>query len=197
MLHYGVFTGIIRNMIRSAGEIMLAAVLTFVMTVSCGGQKKERDSSGVGGCSLDTVVIGTSFRRSEPVPSAAWIRIHSIEFAGELRYRKAVDHLVAAIDSAGVELYSCSELLHIESGPCWPPYTITLRVNAPRREDTEPVRSMLGKGSLNGLIPLEERPPGYGAIFITCGKYAIDWWTVWYSEQAGRRENPAAGPAKD
>lgn len=185
-LNFRTITDRICNMIRITGKIISVTVLTFVMTVSCGGQKSDSDSRRVGGCSLDTTIIGTALRRAAPPDSAAWIKIHSVRFAGEDRYRKAVDYLIASIDSSGLRLYSCSELVHIESGPCWPPFAITLRTGASRKEDTEPLREMLLDGSLNGLTPSEERPPEYGSLFISCGRYAEDWWTVWYSEETAR-----------
>jgi len=175
----------ITGMLRSVTEALSAVFLVVAFSAACGGQNMNEQTEKVGGCSLDTLVVGTSFTLDEPPASAAWMKVHSMEFAGEENYRRAVDHLAAALDSAGVKVFSCSELIHIKSGPCWPPYTITLRIKADKREDTEAVRGLLRNMQIGGLAPSMERPAGYGTLFISCGRYAVDWWTVWYREKAG------------
>jgi hypothetical protein len=36
--------------------------------------------------------------------------------------------------------------------------------------------------SIYGFPASGKRPDGYGVLFITCGRYAVDWWTVWYGK---------------
>ncbi|MBD3179519.1 MAG: hypothetical protein GF417_07830 [Candidatus Latescibacteria bacterium] len=173
-------------MTKLSNTIVLYALVAFSVSAGFGQQREEPDKQRVGGCSLDTVAVGTSFRRANPPSSAAWIKVHSIEFAGEDIYRDAVRQVSSALDSAGIAVFSCSELVHIEEGPCWPPYTVTLRIDTRKKEETARLRQLLELNSPGGLAHSKERPPGYGVLFITCGRYAVDWWTVWYRDNSGK-----------
>ncbi len=175
----------------AAGHFMKRSILVtlaFVIIVSCSDASSDRDSTTadkkgakLGGCVIDTITIGTGLvRATAPRGKAARIEILSIEPVGEDLLRRAAVELTALLDSAGVTLYSRSELLHVKEGPCWPAYRITLLIDAGSRERSELIRTSLSGARLAAAAPAAERPPGYGLFFVTCGKGDRDWWTVWY-----------------
>jgi hypothetical protein len=157
--------------------------IAFLIAASCSGASSDREEKKLGGCVIDTITIGTGLVRA-PAPRgrAARIEILSLTPVGEERYRRAAAGLAAVLDSAGISVYSRSELLHVERGPCWPAYRITFLIDVESRGHSERIRDALGRTRIAGVAPATERPENYGFFFITCGKGDRDWWTVWYTE---------------
>ena len=165
-------------------------VLCFLV-VSCSGASSDQDSARadrkgpkIGGCVMDTIAIGTGLVRAQPPRgAAARIEILSVNPVEEEVFRRAADELTALLDTAGIAIYSRSELLHIKKGACWPPYRITFLVDAGSREASEPIRAVLEGTNIAEASPASERPKGYGLFFVTCGRGDRDWWTVWYARE--------------
>jgi hypothetical protein len=162
--------------------------LVSVLVISCSDASSDKDSTDVdkkgvkiGGCVIDTITVGTGLVRAmAPRGQAARIEILSLKSLGEELFRRAAIELTALLDSAGVIVYSRSELLHIKEGPCWPAYRITFIIDAGSHEHGELIRAALSGARLADAAPAAERPTGYGLFFVTCGKGDRDWWTVWY-----------------
>ncbi len=134
----------------------------------------------VGGCTVETIAIGTGKNLStEAPPDAAWIRVSSVEPAENELYKKAALDLTKALEMRGVEIYSRSELMHVAEGPCWPPYSVEFRVKL-SDQPGRPIYKFLLNTPIAEHRPGAERPDGYGPFFITCGFGSSDWWTVWY-----------------
>jgi hypothetical protein len=161
-------------------------VLAFAAAVSnCTKGKSSQNSprtEKVGGCEIETIVIGTGIAGSDEAPSdAAWIRASSVEFIGNELYAKAAADLKKALGARGVKIYGCTELTHVKEGPCWPPYSIEYRI-ALTQEAGGRLRTFLQQNALANCRPLAERPEGYATFFVSCGSGSSDWWTVWYQK---------------
>jgi hypothetical protein len=134
----------------------------------------------VGGCTVETIAIGTGMNVSAEAPSdAAWIRVSSVEFADNELYKKAALDLAKALEMRNVEVYSRSELMHVAEGPCWPPYSVEFRIKLNEQAGGSIHKFLLGT-PIAEHRPGSERPDGYGPFFISCGYGSSDWWTVWY-----------------
>ncbi len=163
--------------------------ILFVTTLACAlvaaalGCDKDTgtvQTQRIGGCTIETIDIGTALNISEQAPDdAAWIRVSSVEPAEYDVYKDAVHDLARALELRGVEIYSCTGLRQVAEGPCWPPYSIELRIKM-NESASAPVRKYLQTTPLAQHVPTTERPEGYGPFFVTCGSGSSDWWTVWY-----------------
>ncbi|HUV35723.1 MAG TPA: hypothetical protein VMX58_02160 [Patescibacteria group bacterium] len=171
----------------------ILVTIVLMLAVSCSDASQDRNSAGadkkgaaIGGCVIDTIVIGTGLLRA-PAPRgrAARIDILSLKPAGNELFLRAAGELTALLDSAGVTVYSRSELLHVKKGACWPAYRITLLIDADPGDRGEAIRAALEGTHLADAAPAAERPEGYGLFFVTCGKGDRDWWTVWYTDRSG------------
>ncbi len=156
--------------------------LLFLFPAACVGTTSSKHEKKVGGCEIDTISLGIKMERGEaPSRKAARIEILSLEFIGDKLYKQIAEELTSLLDSLKITIYSRSELLHIKKGPCWPPYRITLRIDATRSKHTETLCSELLKTPLADCSPSTERAKGYGLFFVTCGRGDKDWWTLWYT----------------
>jgi hypothetical protein len=167
---------------------ILFTILAFALAAAAFGCNKGKSSQSstqtqkVGGCEVETIAIGAGTAGYDEAPSdAAWIRLGSIEFAGNELYTQAAADLKKAIGARGVKIYGCTELTHIKEGPCWPPYSIECRIALVEQAGGH-LRTFLQQNALAGCRPLAERPEGYGTFFVTCGFGSSDWWTVWYQK---------------
>jgi len=169
-------------------RIFLALVLACVFTAAVSGCGKNKSDSGstqtrkIGGCEIETVTIGTGTGSAEEAPTeAAWIRASSVEFAGNDLYKKAAEDLRTALSARGVRIHSCTELMHVKEGSCWPPYSVEFRI-ALTEVASMRLRLFLQQNALAHCPPHAERPEGYGTFFVSCGTGDSDWWTVWYEK---------------
>jgi hypothetical protein len=136
----------------------------------------------VGGCTVETIKIGTGKNASAEAPSdAAWIRVSSVEFADNELYKKAALDLAKALERRNIGIYTCSELMHVADGPCWPPYSVELRIKL-HESMSDQIHRMFLVTPIADHRPGAERPDGYGPFFITCGLGSSEWWTVWYTK---------------
>ena len=134
----------------------------------------------IGGCTIETIKIGTGKNASaEAPPGAAWIRVSSVELAENELYKKAALDLSRALEMRNIEIYSRSELMHVAEGPCWPPYSVEFRIKLDESMGRQIHRFLL-ETPIADHRPGADRPEGYGPFFITCGFGSSDWWTVWY-----------------
>jgi len=168
---------------------LLAVIILAAFAAAAPGCKHNKSGPGsgqvrkIGGCEVETIKIGTKMKYTQETPDdATWIRVSSVAFAGNDVYKKAALDLTAALASRGVSFYSCSELIHIKSGTCWPPYAVEFRIKL-TQQAAERIRIHLEQIPIADHRPSKERPEGYGPFFITCGSGATDWWTVWYREE--------------
>lgn len=168
-------------------RILLALLCMCAIAAGSYGCSKGKSSEAaqtkkVGGCTVETIKIGTGKNVSDEAPSdAAWIRVSSVEPAENELYKKAALDLAKALELRGVEVYSRSELMHVAEGPCWPPYSVEFRIKLDEQAGA-PIHKYLLSTPLAAHRPGTERPDGYGPFFITCGFGSSDWWTVWYRE---------------
>jgi hypothetical protein len=168
-------------------KILFAILCVFVFAAtSCGCNKGKSTGAAqttkIGGCTVETIAIGTGKNVPDEAPSdAAWIRVSSVDFAENEIYKKAALDLAKALEVRGVEVYSCSELMHVTEGPCWPPYSVEFRIKL-NESMSEHIRKFLLGTPIAEHRPTSERPDGYGPFFISCGFGSSDWWTVWYME---------------
>jgi hypothetical protein len=134
----------------------------------------------IGGCTVETIKIGTGKNVSAEAPAdAAWIRVNSVEFADNELYKKAALDLAKALEMRNVEIYSRSELMHVTEGPCWPAYSVEFRIKL-NEAASGPIHNFLLGTPLADHRPGAERPDDYGPFFVSCGFGSYDWWTVWY-----------------
>jgi hypothetical protein len=165
-------------------------VLTFVVAFAAAsyGCGKGKSGSGapqtkkVGDCEIETITIGTGIAAAQEVPAdAMWIRVNALNSAGNELFKKAADDLKAALDARGVPIYSCTELTHVKSGPCWPAYSIEFRIKL-TEEAAGHFHRFLQQMGIANKRPVAERPDNYGPFFISCGMGSSDLWTVWYEK---------------
>lgn len=162
--------------------VMLCMCAFAAGSYGCNKGKSEGavQTKKVGGCTVETIRIGTGKNVSAEVPpDAAWIRVSSVEFAENALYKKAALDLAKALEMRGVEVFSRSELMHIAEGPCWPPYSVEFRIKLDETMSA-PIRKFLLGTPIAEHRPGADRPDDYGPFFITCGSGSSDWWTVWY-----------------
>jgi|WetSurMetagenome_2_1015567.scaffolds.fasta_scaffold35697_3 hypothetical protein len=134
----------------------------------------------IGGCTVQTIKIGTGKNVTADVPpDAAWIRVSSVEPAENEVYKKAALDLAKALEMRHVEVYTRSELMHVAEGPCWPPYSVEFRIKLDESTNAHLFKFLLGM-PLGDRRPGTERPEGYGPFFVSCGAGSSEWWTVWY-----------------
>jgi hypothetical protein len=167
---------------------MLFVLLAFACaaaaaSLGCSGGKSTSGSTQtkrIGGCEIETTAIGCGFGGADEAPAdAAWMRVSSVDFAGNDVYRKAALGVRELIESRGVKVYSCTELRHVKEGPCWPPYSIEFKISLTESSGRR-LFAFLQQNSLADCRPASERPENYGPFFVSCGTGASDWWTVWY-----------------
>ena len=125
--------------------------MLFFLVVYCSGASTDQDTTRsdkkgpkIGGCVIDTIKLGTGLVRAQaPRGKAARIEILSVKpVDGEL-FLQAAGELTALLDTAGIAIYSRTELLHVKEGACWPPYRITFLIDAGSRDDSERIRAAL------------------------------------------------------
>ncbi len=164
-------------------RILLVTLCAFAIAAAscgCGKSAGGPQTKKIGGCTVETITIGTGKSVSaEAPPDAAWIRVSSVEFADNEIYKNAALDLAKALEMRNVEVYSRSELMHVAEGPCWPPYTVEFRIGLDEAA-SGPIRRYLLGTPIAGHRPGAERPDDYGPFFISCGSGSYDWWTVWY-----------------
>lgn len=164
----------------------LAVLILAAFAAAAPGCRQGKPASGpaqlrkIGGCDIETIKIGTGMKGAKEAPAdAAWIRVSSVKFGGNELYKKAAQNLMEALALRGVPIFSRSELVHIKSGSCWPPYAVTFRIKMTEQAG-ERFRLFLQQTPLADHRPATERPQDYGPFFVTCGSGATDWWTVFY-----------------
>ncbi|MDD4858324.1 MAG: hypothetical protein PHD74_09505 [Candidatus Krumholzibacteria bacterium] len=150
-------------------------------SLGCGkGKSGTIQTKKIGGCVIETIAVGCGSGNADEAPAdAAWIRLSSMDFAGNELYKKAALDLKRLVSSEGVKVLSCTELRHVKDGPCWPPYSIELKVTLAEQRAMR-LRSFFEVNAIAVCRPLTERPEDYGTFFVSCGTGASDWWTVWY-----------------
>ncbi len=158
-------------------------VLAFA-AAACGCSKGKSagapQTKKIGGCTVETIKIGTGKNVSVEAPAdAAWIRVSSVEFADNELYKKAALDLSKALEMRNVKIYNRSELMHVKEGPCWPAYTVEFRIEL-NESMSGPIHKYLLGTPIAEHRPGTERPSDYGPFFISCGSGSYDWWTVWY-----------------
>jgi hypothetical protein len=163
--------------------MVLALTLSCVLAAALPGCKsgsRAPQTKKVGGCEIETTAIGAGVANPAGAPEgAAWIRVCSVEFAGNDLYKKAADDLKRALNARAVRIHTCTELQHVKDGPCWPPYSIEYRVDLTEDAGGR-MRTFLLQTPLANCRPVLERPEGYGTFFVSCGTGSSDWWAVWY-----------------
>jgi hypothetical protein len=162
--------------------VLLSVGLLAAGSYGCGkgSSKASVQTKKVGGCTIETTVIGTGQHLSAEAPAdAAWIRVSSVESSDNELFKKAALDLSNALTNRGIEIYRRSELMHVTEGACWPPYSVELRIKLDEPASAHFYKYLLTM-PIAGRRPGTERPPGYGPFFITCGSGSSDWWTVWY-----------------
>jgi len=169
--------------------MMRTIAFTFVVfacaaaAFGCSKGKSSQSSTQtrkIGGCEIETIAIGTGTAGYGEAPGdAAWIRLSSVEFAGNELYEQAAADLKNALGARGAKIYGCTELTHVKEGSCWPPYSIEFRIALTEQAGGH-LRTFLQQNALANCRPLAERPEGHGTFFVTCGFGSSDWWTVWY-----------------
>ena len=164
----------------------LAVLILAAFTAAAPGCRQSKSDSGsaqprkIGGCDIETIKIGTGMKGAQEAPAeAAWIRVSSVKFGGNELYKKAARNLTEALALRGIPVFTRSELVHIKSGSCWPPYAVEFKIKM-TEQAAERFRLFLQQTPLADHRPTAERPEGYGPFFVTCGSGATDWWTVWY-----------------
>ena len=166
--------------------LVLTLVVAFAATsYGCGKGKSGSGASRtkkVGDCKIETIAIGTGITSAEEAPAdAAWIRVNAVDSVGNEVFKQAADDLKTALEGRAVQIYSCTELTHVISGPCWPAYSVEFRINLAEGEAGE-FHRFLGQMAVADKRPAAERPDDYGPFFISCGTGSSDWWTVWYEK---------------
>jgi hypothetical protein len=168
-------------------EILFAILCVCIFAAASYGCNKGKSAGAVqtkkvGGCTMETIKIGTGKNVSDEAPSdAAWIRVSSVEFAENEIYKKAALDLAKALEMRNVRIYRCTELVHVAEGSCWPPYSVEFRIKL-NEQAGGPIHKFLLGTPIAEHRPGSERPDGYGPFFITCGFGSSDWWTVWYQK---------------
>ena len=148
---------------------------------ACTSDSRSQSKKPVGGCSADTISLGTDIEPAcEVAISPVRISILSVENAGEETYRTAVTELVDLLDTLDIDICAPPRLVTITDGPCWPRYRIDLRLEKGAEKIFPKIRSALKTGTLAGESPSEARPDGYGLFFIQAGVGSTDRWTLWY-----------------
>ncbi|MCD6379398.1 hypothetical protein J7M07_02995 [bacterium] len=148
---------------------------------ACRGQTEKGAPNVVGGCVVDTIKMNLKqINVSATNKSYTYIDILSLEFNGESLSRNICLELTAFLDSLDIVTLSRSDIIHVKSGPCWPPYRISFHVNPGDGDRLERAKKLLLATELTGYRAAAERPKGYGTFFITCRRADKDLWTVWY-----------------
>ncbi len=161
---------------------MLFACALVAAALGCNKGKAtgSKQTEKVGGCTIETITVGTGMNAGAEAPAdAAWIRVSSVEPAEYALYKKAALDLAKALEMRNVQVYSRSELKHVAEGACWPPYSVEFRIKLTEQAGTQ-IHKFLQTMPLAEHLPAMERPEGYGPFFVTCGLGSSDWWTVWY-----------------
>ncbi len=160
---------------------VISIIFCALFLCACTGDSRSQSKKPVGGCSADTIPIGTDIKPAcEDAMSPVRVSILSVENAGEETYRAAATELVRLLDTMGVNICSAPRLVIITDGPCWPRYRIDLRLEKGAEKVFPEIRSALESGTLAGESPSEVRPDGYGLFFIQAGVGSTDRWTLWY-----------------
>jgi hypothetical protein len=160
----------------------LCACALVAAATSCnkGPATGSKRTEQVGGCTIETITIGTGMNTEAEAPAdAAWIRVSSVEPSEYDVYKKAALDLAKALEMRNVEVYSRSELKHVAEGACWPPYSVEFKIKL-NEQAGGPIHKFLQTTPLAEHLPTTDRPEGYGPFFVTCGSGSSDWWTVWY-----------------
>jgi len=152
-----------------------------LLAFACRGQTEKGAPKAIGGCAVDTIKMNLKQTNASAAnKSYIHIDILSLEFNGENLYRRICLELAAFLDSLDIVTLSRSDIIHVKSGPCWPPYRITFHVDPGSGDRLEKVKKLLLATELAGYRAAAERPKGYGTFFITCRRADKDLWTVWY-----------------
>lgn len=166
--------------------LALTLVVAFAAASYGCGKGKSGPNAGqnkkVGACDIETITIGTGITHAEEAPAdAAWIRVNAVDSVGNELFKKAADDLKAALDGRAITIYSCTELTHVKSGPCWPAYSVEFRINLAEGAAGD-FHRFLEQTAIANRQPAAERPRDHGQFFISCGMGSADWWTVWYAK---------------
>jgi hypothetical protein len=168
---------------RTPFVFMVLACTLIAAAFGCNkGKSDSVQSRKIGGCEIETIVIGCGVGNAdEAPPDAPWIRLSSVEFSGNELYKKAALDLKRLVQSRGVKIHSCTELMHVKNGACWPPYSIEFKIALTEQAGGH-LRLFLQENAIANCRPAAERPENYGPFFVSCGTGASDWWTVWYQK---------------
>jgi hypothetical protein len=164
--------------------VILCACALAAAPYGCGKGKSAGvpQTKKIGGCTVETIKIGTGKNVTAEVPSdAAWIRVSSVEPADNEVYKRAALDLAKALEMRNVVVYTRSELMHVTEGPCWPAYSVEFRIKLDESTNVHLYKFLQGM-PIADRRPGTERPSNYGPFFISCGAGSSDWWTVWYRD---------------
>ncbi len=151
------------------------------LAFSCQGQTEKNAPKPIGGCITDTIIMNLEQRVTSTVnKSYTYIDVLSLEFNGKKLSRQISLELTVFLDSLDIVTINRSDIIHVKSGPCWPPYRISFHIEAGSGNRLEELRKCLLATELAGYKAAIERPEGYGTFFITCRRADKDLWTVWY-----------------
>ncbi len=168
------------DVLKSVSGFLLTLAMTAAL-LGCGSQASDKHSRTVGGCTADTTRLGLRLERPRPQGAKVFrVSIRSVRDAGEETYKAAAEDLTALLDSLGIDVFSRTDLVHISKGACWPPYSIGFVLGEGGASEAERLYSSLKNRPVAGLLPVEERPEGYGSFFITASSGSSDLWTLWY-----------------
>lgn len=164
---------------------LFVTMLAFALAAAAAGCNSgpatgSKQTQKIGGCTIETIAIGTGMNVAEEAPDdAAWIRVSSVEPAEYDLYQKAAFDLSRALELRNIDIYTRSELKHVAEGTCWPPYSVELRIKLDEASGAL-IRKYIQTTPLASHLPTADRPANYGPFFVTCGSGSSDWWTVWY-----------------
>ncbi len=154
-----------------------------IMLIGCTSQSSDKQDRRIGGCVLDTINVGLSFKGSATAGRTPdRITIKATKDPGKDLFALCAGNLTDILDSIGIMVYERSDIIHIVSGPCWPAYSIVFRVDGSGGR-FDRLREELLAIPVAGHFPSDQRPEEYGSFFITAGRGSSDLWTVWYPEK--------------
>lgn len=160
---------------------VISILFCVLFLCACTGDSRSQSNKPVGGCSADTISLGSDIEPGCDDPlSPARISILSVQDAGEETYRAAASELISLLGELGVDICAVPQLVVIREGPCWPRYRIDIRLEKGSEKAFPEIKSVLTGGTIAGSSPSEERPEGYGLFFIQAGSGSTDRWTLWY-----------------
>ena len=167
-------------------KILFAMLCACVFAAASYGCNKGKSAGAaqtkkIGGCTIETIKIGTGKNVSDEAPSdAAWIRVSSVEFAENELYKKAALDLAKALEMRGVRDLQPLRAHARHGRPLLAAVLGRVQDQAERSRRAAPSANSFWARRSPEHRPGAERPDGYGPFFITCGFGSSDWWTVWY-----------------